>query len=117
MLFTLICADNFFCSRFCHVDISLIFGFVKKGNLTVDDIQLLGTATITIDLFHTQLLKNAVEVIRQFIDLILHIRVEVPRRLNEKQKELLRQFADTATGREYEGRKSFLDKVKELFNP
>ena len=50
-------------------------------------------------------------------DLILHIRVEVPRRLSEKQKDLLRQFADTATGKEYEGRRSFLDKVKEIFNP
>ena len=50
-------------------------------------------------------------------DLILHIRVEVPRRLSEKQKDLLRQFEEASTGREYEGRKSFLDKVKELFNP
>ena len=50
-------------------------------------------------------------------DLILHIRVEVPRRLNEKQKDLLRQFEEASTGREYESRKSFLDKVKELFNP
>ena len=50
-------------------------------------------------------------------DLILHIRVEVPRRLSEKQKELLRQFEEASTGREYETRKSFLDKVKEIFNP
>ena len=49
-------------------------------------------------------------------DLILHIRVEVPRRLNEKQKELLRQFEEASSGKEYENRKSFLDKVKELFN-
>jgi len=49
-------------------------------------------------------------------DLILHIRVEVPRKLSEKQKELLRQFDDASSGKEYEGRKSFLDKVKELFN-
>ena len=49
-------------------------------------------------------------------DLILHIRVEVPRKLNEKQKDLLRQFEDISSGKEYEGRKSFLDKVKDLFN-
>ena len=49
-------------------------------------------------------------------DLILHIRVEVPRRLSEKQKELLRKFDEASTGKEYEGRKSFLDKMKEIFN-
>jgi len=49
-------------------------------------------------------------------DLVLHIRVEVPRKLSEKQKELLRQFEESSTGKEYEGRKSFLDKVKDLFN-
>ncbi len=49
-------------------------------------------------------------------DLILHIRVEIPRRLSEKQKDLLRQFEDASSGREYETRKSFLDKVKDLFN-
>ena len=49
-------------------------------------------------------------------DLILHIRVEVPRRLSDKQKELLRQFDEISSGKEYEGRKSFLDKVKDLFN-
>jgi molecular chaperone DnaJ len=49
-------------------------------------------------------------------DLILHIRVEIPRRLSEKQKDLLRQFEDASSGKEYETRKSFLDKVKELFN-
>ncbi|MBR0227127.1 MAG: molecular chaperone DnaJ [Clostridia bacterium] len=49
-------------------------------------------------------------------DLILHIRVEIPRRLSEKQKDLLRQFEDVSSGKEYETRKGFLDKVKELFN-
>ncbi len=49
-------------------------------------------------------------------DLILHIRVEIPRRLSEKQKDLLRQFEEASSGREYESRKSFLDKVKDLFN-
>ncbi len=49
-------------------------------------------------------------------DLVLHIRVEIPKRLSEKQKELLRQFDDASSGREYENRKSFLDKMKDLFN-
>lgn len=49
-------------------------------------------------------------------DLIAKVRVEVPRKLNEKQKELLRQFDETTTGKEYEGKKSFMDRVKELFN-
>ena len=49
-------------------------------------------------------------------DLVLHVRVEVPRKLNEKQKELLRQFEEATTGKEYEGRKSFLDKMKDIFN-
>ena len=49
-------------------------------------------------------------------DLVLHVRVEVPKRLNEKQKTLLRQFEEATSGKEYEGRKSFLDKVKDLFN-
>lgn len=49
-------------------------------------------------------------------DLIVRVRVEVPTRLNEKQKELLRQFDDASTGKEYAGRKGFLDKMKDLFD-
>ena len=49
-------------------------------------------------------------------DLIAHVRVEIPRKLNDKQKELLRQFEDSTTGKEYESRKSFLDRVKEIFS-
>lgn len=49
-------------------------------------------------------------------DLILHIRVEVPKRLNDKQKDLLRQFEQITSGKEYEGRKSFLEKMKDIFN-
>ena len=48
-------------------------------------------------------------------DLIMKIKVEIPKRLNSKQKELLRQFDDTTSDREYDGRKNFLDRVKELF--
>ncbi|MCL1854615.1 MAG: molecular chaperone DnaJ, partial [Clostridia bacterium] len=37
-------------------------------------------------------------------DLVVRVRVEVPRRLNEKQKELLRQLEASMTGKEYKGR-------------
>ena len=49
-------------------------------------------------------------------DLIIRVRVEVPTKLTEKQKELLRQFDEATTGREYGERKSFLEKVKSLFD-
>ena len=49
-------------------------------------------------------------------DLIVRARVEVPTRLNDKQKELLRQFDEATTGREYKERKTFLDKMKDLFS-
>ena len=49
-------------------------------------------------------------------DLVVHVKVEVPKRMSEKQKDLLRQFEEASSGKEYEGRKSFLDKVKDLFN-
>lgn len=48
-------------------------------------------------------------------DLIVHIKLEIPRKLNDKQKELLREFEESLSGKEYEGRKSFLDKLKDLF--
>ena len=48
-------------------------------------------------------------------DLILKVKVEIPKRLNNKQKDLLRQFDETTTDKEYDGRKSFMDRVKELF--
>ncbi|MBQ9943613.1 MAG: molecular chaperone DnaJ, partial [Clostridia bacterium] len=49
-------------------------------------------------------------------DLVVRVRVEVPRKLNDKQKELLRQFEEVTTGKEYEKQKSFLDKMKDIFN-
>ena len=49
-------------------------------------------------------------------DLILTVRVETPTKLSEKQKELLRELDASMTGKEYEGRKSFADKLKDLFN-
>ena len=48
-------------------------------------------------------------------DLILRVRVEIPKRLNNKQKDLLRQFDETTTDKEYDNRKSFMDRVKDLF--
>ncbi|NLO84636.1 MAG: molecular chaperone DnaJ [Clostridiales bacterium] len=49
-------------------------------------------------------------------DLILTVTVDVPRKLSEKQKDLLRQLDESMSGKEYEGRKSFADKLKDLFN-
>ncbi len=48
-------------------------------------------------------------------DLLVRVKVEVPKKLNEKQKELLRQFENSTTGKEYEGKKSFVDKLKGMF--
>ena len=48
-------------------------------------------------------------------DLLVRVKVEVPKKLSEKQKELLRQFENSTTGREYEGKKSFVDKLKGMF--
>ena len=41
---------------------------------------------------------------------------KIPKKRNEKQKNLLRQFDDMMTGKEYEGKKRFFDKLKEAFN-
>ena len=49
-------------------------------------------------------------------DLIVTVNVEVPRKLNEKQKELLRQLDESMGGKEYEGRRSFMDKIKDFFD-
>ena len=42
--------------------------------------------------------------------------VEIPKNLNQKQKELVRQFESTANEKNYAKRKSFFDKLKEFFN-
>lgn len=49
-------------------------------------------------------------------DIIIHVKVEIPKKLNQKQKDLLKQFEDSLTGKEYEKRKNFVDKMKDLFN-
>jgi molecular chaperone DnaJ len=49
-------------------------------------------------------------------DLFVRVNIEVPKRLKEKQKQLLRQFEKETAGREYhEQRKSFVDKMKDVF--
>lgn len=49
-------------------------------------------------------------------DLLVRVQVEVPKRLSEKQKELLRQLEDSMSGKEYEKRKSFGEKLKGMFH-
>ncbi|MBO2515934.1 MAG: molecular chaperone DnaJ, partial [Clostridiales bacterium] len=49
-------------------------------------------------------------------DMIVHIHIDIPRHLTDKQKELLRQFDEASTGKEYDKRRGFLDKIKDLFN-
>jgi len=49
-------------------------------------------------------------------DLYVKVRVDVPRKLTDHQKELLKQFEDSLTGKEYESRKSFFDRMKDLFS-
>ncbi len=48
-------------------------------------------------------------------DLFVKVHVDVPRKLTDKQKELLRAFEDSLTGKEYETRKGFFDRMKEYF--
>ncbi len=49
-------------------------------------------------------------------DLFVELNVEVPRKLSDKQKDLLREFEKTVTGKEYEQKKSFFDRMKGAFN-
>jgi molecular chaperone DnaJ len=46
-------------------------------------------------------------------DLYVRVNIEVPRRLNEKQKELIQQFEELIG--ETEQRKSFFEKMKDVF--
>lgn len=48
-------------------------------------------------------------------DLHVRVNVEVPRKLTDRQEELLREFAATEDANATPRRKSFLDKVRELF--
>lgn len=49
-------------------------------------------------------------------DLFVKVRVDVPKRLTEEQKELLRKFEGSMSGKEYEGRKTFFERVREHFS-
>ena len=49
-------------------------------------------------------------------DLYVTAVVEIPKKLTEKQKELLRQFDESASGNQYEKKKSFIDKLKDAFS-
>lgn len=48
-------------------------------------------------------------------DQLVEIRVEVPRKLNSKQRDLLRDFAETEDARVHPESKGFFDKLKEFF--
>ena len=49
-------------------------------------------------------------------DLYVTAMVEIPRKLTEKQKELLRQFDGTVSGNQYEKKKNFFDRLKDAFS-
>lgn len=49
-------------------------------------------------------------------DLYVKVNIDVPKKLKEKQKQLLRQFEEETSGREYhEQKRSFVDKMKDVF--
>jgi len=45
----------------------------------------------------------------------VQILIEIPKKLSEKQKQLLREFADTEDASVLPQRKGFKDKLKEMF--
>lgn len=49
-------------------------------------------------------------------DQMVRINVEVPKNLNKKQKDALQAFEETLDEKNYEKRKSFFDKIKDMFN-
>jgi len=49
-------------------------------------------------------------------DQYVKVTIEVPRNLNNKQKEMLKQFDASCTSSNYQKRSGFFDKVKNLFN-
>jgi molecular chaperone DnaJ len=49
-------------------------------------------------------------------DLIFRVIIDIPRNLNETQKELLRKFSDSCADSNNKNKKSFTDKIKNLFN-
>ena len=51
----------------------------------------------------------------RFGDELVQVLVEIPKKLSERQKQLLREFAETEDGMVLPQRKGFLDKLKEVF--
>ena len=49
-------------------------------------------------------------------DQMVRINVEVPKNLTKKQKEALQAFEETLDEKNYEKRKTFFDKIKDMFN-
>lgn len=49
-------------------------------------------------------------------DLYVTANVEIPKKLTEKQKELLRQFDGSVSNNQYEKKKSFFDRVRDAFS-
>ena len=41
--------------------------------------------------------------------------IEVPKNLSQKQKDILKEFDSSATDRNYQKRKGFRDKLKDMF--
>jgi molecular chaperone DnaJ len=50
-------------------------------------------------------------------DELVQILIEIPRKLNDRQKELLREFAETEDDKVMPQKKGFMDKLKEVFKP
>jgi molecular chaperone DnaJ len=48
-------------------------------------------------------------------DLFIRVNVEIPVKLNSKQKELLEEFANASEGYESPATRNFLEKLRELF--
>ena len=47
-------------------------------------------------------------------DMVFTVNVEIPTRLNDKQREILKSFESTVSGREYKASKSFFEKMKDF---
>jgi molecular chaperone DnaJ len=50
-------------------------------------------------------------------DELVQILIEIPKKLNDRQRELLREFAETEDDKVMPQRKGFMDKLKEVFKP
>ena len=49
-------------------------------------------------------------------DLYVTAAVEIPTKLTEKQKSLLREFDESTNGNQYEKKKTFFDRVRDMFS-